>query len=238
VERYVKKGDPNGKARSGDSMLSWAYKQNNPKIVQVLLDHGANANKDIRALQQAVGNNNLDQVKLLVSRGASVQTKGGYSNQSAIHFARSKEMLEYLLSQGADIRELDGDGQPPGFIWAREKPELWRVFVAHGADPVPRDRNGQSWDEHVQSYNQAEYQRTIQHNEEIRRDNEWISQANENMRKQAEAAAAQQQITQRPAEPECGWACRNAKSSQEALQRMQHDNAFKECIAAGGLNCQ
>ncbi|HEX5361879.1 MAG TPA: hypothetical protein VFW49_12490 [Fluviicoccus sp.] len=36
----------------------------------------------------------------------------------------------------------------------------------------------------------------------------------------------------------CGWVCQNAKAAQEELQRMQHDNACKGCIAAGGLNCQ
>jgi ankyrin repeat protein len=242
VEKSLKKGNPNGRARPGGSMLAWAFKMKNKEAVQLLLDHGANVNNDIEGFQQVVASGNVSHVKLLVSRGANVKARGGYYNQSVIHFARSKEMLEYLLSQGADIRDPDKDGQPPGFSWSDENPELWRAFVAHGADPVPRNSRGQSHAEFMQAYDQAQYQRTLQHNEEIRQDNAWIQQANENMRRQAEAAAAEQRRRQQAAAPAqdttCGWACQNAKGAQTELQRMQHDNAYKECIAAGGLNCQ
>lgn len=241
VEKCLKKGNPNGRARPGGSMLAWAFKMKNKEAVQVLLDHGANVNTDIEGFQQVVASGNVSHVKLLVSRGADVKARGGYYNQSVIHFARSKEMMEYLLSQGADIRDPDKNGQPPGFFWSHENPELWRAFVAHGADPVPRNSQGQSYAEFMQANDEAQYQRTLQHNEEIQRDNEWIRQANENMRRQAASAAEAQQREQQksaPAQESCGWACQNARGAQTELERMRHDNAYKECIAAGGLNCQ
>ena len=243
VEKCLKTGNPNGRARSGDTMLMWAYKMENDKAVQLLLDHGANVNNSIETFQMVVRHDNVEHVKLLVSRGADVNARNEPYQQTAIFFARSKAMVEYLLSQGADIHVRDRDGQPPGFEWSAKDPALWAVFVAHGADQVPRDSQGQTWEQHQQDVREAEYQQTLRHNEEIRQDNAWIEKANENMRRQAESVtAAQQREQERSAspssDPSCGWACQNARAAQEELQRMHHDNAYKGCIAAGGLNCQ
>lgn len=235
VEKCLKKGNPNGHARSGDTLLAWAYQMKNPEAVQQLLDHGANANNSVDTFHMAVISDNVDHVRLLVSRGADVNARDSWYQRSAIHFAHSKAMLEYLLSQGADIHARDRNGQPVGYDWAAKEPELWAVFVAHGADPEPRNAQGQNWQDNLN-------QQRVQHNEQIRQDNAWIEKANENMRRQAEAVTAEQRRSQEASataqDTSCGWACQNAKASQEALQRMQHDNAYKGCIAAGGLNCQ
>jgi hypothetical protein len=235
VEKCLKKGNPNGKSRSGDTLLAWAYKMKNDKAVQMLLDHGANANTSIDTFHMAVISDNVDHVRLLVSRGADVNARDPSFQRSAIHFAHSKAMLEYLLSQGADIHARDRNGQPVGYDWAAKEPELWAVFVAHGADAEPRNAQGQNWQDNLN-------QQSEQRNEQIRQDNAWIQQANENMRRQAESVAAEQRRRQEANAPaqdtSCGWACQNAKAAQEELQRMRHDNAYKGCIAAGGLNCQ
>ncbi|WP_300369945.1 ankyrin repeat domain-containing protein [Brachyspira sp.] len=88
----------------GIDMLYYAVKNNNPEMTKILIDKGLDKNRDYGyeysyyLTDIAIGNNNLDVLKLLVKRGDSKQT--------LIPDAVKKnniEMVKYLLSIGQDI---------------------------------------------------------------------------------------------------------------------------------------
>ncbi|NVO06624.1 MAG: hypothetical protein HXX19_12155 [Rhodoferax sp.] len=168
-------------------------------------------------LYHAVGTNDFELVKLLVSRGANVNA----GDFPAINYVESKEMLEYLLSQGANIRQLNIYGQPPGFDWAHKNPALWREFVAHGADAVPRDSKGQTNAQYWQAAQQEQYQKTLEHNAQIERDNERNRQANENMARQAQSVTRELELRESIARASQSSNNSSASNTQEStLDRM------------------
>jgi len=87
------------------------YPERTPEILQLLLDNGADAKSPDgdRALEEA---NSLEKVKLLLARGANPNTKGYFdSTPLMVAAARSNnEIVEALLSAGADVNAQDGSG--------------------------------------------------------------------------------------------------------------------------------
>jgi len=81
------------------------------EILQLLLDNGANAKSPDgdRALEEA---NSLEKVKLLLARGANPNAKG-YFDSTALMAAAARsdnQIVEALLSAGADVNAQDGNG--------------------------------------------------------------------------------------------------------------------------------
>ncbi|WP_157150874.1 ankyrin repeat domain-containing protein [Brachyspira sp. SAP_772] len=88
----------------GVDMLYYAVKNNNPEMTKILIDKGLDKNRDYGyeysyyLIDIAIGNNNLDILKLLVKRGDSKETLiPDAVKQNNI------EMVKYLLSIGQDI---------------------------------------------------------------------------------------------------------------------------------------
>ena len=111
------------------SLLHFAtgYKGGNPVAVKLLINYGANVDilGDDSAgfdtpINNAIRNNNMEIVKLLVEANATLNLEGHYFEElicnhtkivhPPIFSAESKEMVQYLISQGANIKEQDNFG--------------------------------------------------------------------------------------------------------------------------------
>ncbi|WP_157153877.1 ankyrin repeat domain-containing protein [Brachyspira murdochii] len=88
----------------GIDMLYYAVRNNNPEMTKILIDKGLDKNRDYGyeystyLTDIAIGNNNLDILKLLVKRGDSKETL----IPNAVR-ENNIEMVKYLLSIGQDI---------------------------------------------------------------------------------------------------------------------------------------
>ena len=75
-------------------------------------------------LLEAVQDNDLDNVKNLISQGADINAKTG-NGETPLHLAQSKEIAEFLISIGADIEAKDDEfGMTPLFNAPKEVFEL------------------------------------------------------------------------------------------------------------------
>lgn len=81
--------------------------------------------KDIdEQLLEAVQDNDLDNVKNLISQGANINARTG-NGETPLHLAQSKEIAEFLISIGADIEAKDDEfGMTPLFNAPKEVYEL------------------------------------------------------------------------------------------------------------------
>ncbi|PTY40036.1 ankyrin repeat domain-containing protein [Brachyspira hampsonii] len=88
----------------GMDMLYYAVRNNNPEMTKILIDKGLDKNRDYGyeystyLTDIAIGNNNLDILKLLVKRGDSKETLIPEAVRE-----NNIEMVKYLLSIGQDI---------------------------------------------------------------------------------------------------------------------------------------
>ena len=85
-------------------------------------------------------------VQAELNAGADVMAKGGYNNETPLHYAAeygTAEIIETLIASGADVMALDdyGKSQLHKAAWAGT-PETIRALVAAGADVMARDDNG------------------------------------------------------------------------------------------------
>ncbi|ADG72445.1 ankyrin repeat domain-containing protein [Brachyspira murdochii] len=110
AKELIKEGaDVNARAsdmetEGGMDMLYYAVRNNNPEMTKILIDKGLDKNRDYGyeystyLTDIAIGNNNLDVLKLLVKRGDSKETLIPEAVRE-----NNIEMVKYLLSIGQDI---------------------------------------------------------------------------------------------------------------------------------------
>jgi ankyrin repeat protein len=110
--------------------------KNNTAIAEYLIDHGANVNarKDWGPLQETTAiSNSVKMAKLLIARGADINSKGYPVLNSAI-YAERKDLCEFLIQRGADVNAKDKWGQTSLYL-AVDKDDLdyLKILIAHGA---------------------------------------------------------------------------------------------------------
>ncbi|PHM08954.1 ankyrin repeat domain-containing protein [Nostoc sp. 'Peltigera malacea cyanobiont' DB3992] len=155
VKHYLDLGlDANSKlARGftkGESWLMAAISSKNSNIVKLLLDHGANLNgniefKDVSPLHRASAIGCQDICKVLIDRGADVNTKGKYG-KSPLYFASQfghKDVVEFLLDCGADVNALDFKKSSSLFVAAQNHHlEVVKSLLSRGAQVNVTDDEG------------------------------------------------------------------------------------------------
>lgn len=67
--------------------------------------------------------------------------------------------------------------------------------------------------------------------------NFWKNKEEQQRMTEREAAERAQQRASQPTEPECGWACMNARAAQDKLNDMRNSESYKACIRAGRIGC-
>lgn len=100
--------------------------------IRLLLDHGANihAGNDT-ALINAVQNNKIEIVQLLLNYGADIHAQNEYALRMACSNVGHTKMVEYLLSQGAIIRN-DIFGPMYNAV-IHSNTEIVKILASHGA---------------------------------------------------------------------------------------------------------
>jgi ankyrin repeat protein len=181
VEKLLAKGARvNVRATRGQTALMWAAAQKHPEVVELLIAHAADVhtrsdtwsqvmavsphglpqyNRTIphggdTALMFAVRAGDLDSATLLVAAGANVNDTdaGGVSATALAAHAGFRDVVEFLLEQGADAN-LGGAGFTALHAAIMRRDRLMAVaLVAHGADvnaPVsqwtPTRRSSRDW---------------------------------------------------------------------------------------------
>lgn len=148
-----------------------AAHNSDPEVLELLLSVGGNPNAATpewwSALMIAAQDNNLGAVKALVNRIDKIDEKvHSYKGRTPLHFSfftileklnrdylRDKHtIIGLLINKGCEINALDDKGNTP-FMCAIKKHDSYDVepdqklidlVVAHGADPLLKDRNGLS----------------------------------------------------------------------------------------------
>jgi len=93
---------------------------------------------DIKLLE-AVQENEIEKVKDLIGKGASVNTRTEFG-ETPLHLAQSKEMAELLLSKGADIHAKDNEFWMTPLFNAPK--EIFKLLISKGADVNARSKKG------------------------------------------------------------------------------------------------
>lgn len=118
-----KKADVNAQTEfrdpeEGYTALLWAIDKQNPLIVEVLLENGADANIvdgwGESPLMYAAWKNNLPFVRSLIAHGADASYRKPADGRSALFNAmhnKNLSMVEFLVSHGADPKIKDSDGR-------------------------------------------------------------------------------------------------------------------------------
>lgn len=114
--------------------LSFAVSYENINLVELLLQKGANPNAGF-PLNTACKNQNLRLVKLLIENGADTNFVG-HDGQTALFEAISatkanKEIIRFLIANGADIYKEDNNGISPLSFAESNKTSLVKVLTEH-----------------------------------------------------------------------------------------------------------
>ncbi|RUS80523.1 hypothetical protein EGW08_011707 [Elysia chlorotica] len=142
------------------SMMKDAVLTGDLKVVQFLVDHGADINgtsddpSPALTLALSCGKENmLDIVKFLVEHGASVNRTGTEVSPlvTAVCNNCSLDVLRYLLEKGAEVNQVgNDDGSTPltaafnffNYVGSKQHPDRIELLLESGADPNQAKSNG------------------------------------------------------------------------------------------------
>ncbi|VUC34382.1 unnamed protein product [Clonostachys rosea] len=151
LSREPKPADPNlsDSSKEHRSPLYWAMFYNHGKIVQILIDHGANVNERDDAdgwtpLRKAVEDRNEDLVFLFLKAGADPNTLDRQNNSALIHAINSENfnIVWLLLKNKADPTQFNNKS----LAKALEKGDLCTasLLCQFKADPDFTDKDGET----------------------------------------------------------------------------------------------
>jgi ankyrin repeat protein len=158
------------------TMLHLASFWRNLKLIQLLLDHGANINTqdndDQTPLQKLWANiahpgpqdDDIDIIRLFLERGVDVDSSVDSNHSTMLHMAsfwRNLKLIQLLLDYGANINARDNDDQTPlQKLWTNFKYseprdgdiDIIRLFLEHGTHVDSSMDSNHSTMHHMASY--------------------------------------------------------------------------------------
>ena len=138
--------NPNATMPGGQTPLILAAVRGRAEVVKLLLDAGASAghrgSKGRTPLHHAAKTTSTETVRLLLDAGASVDEQDD-NGVTALRLARTTAISELLISRGADVNHLCGDGWTPLTVAASSGDvRLVERLLCAGADPDLAGANG------------------------------------------------------------------------------------------------
>jgi len=128
------------KGRHENNALVWAAEQEDPIYLKLLLDHGGdpdtrNSNGETLLFHAFIKQNQWQNVKLLVERGADVNAYAGMLGNIISHYAGRGgfEQIYWLLQHGADPAVTFSYGKS---VIRPDSPTIESIFWAPGTPPV------------------------------------------------------------------------------------------------------
>ena len=139
------------KQKNGRTRLHWAAFFGHKKVVQLLLERGADPNMASghgeTPLHNCAQRGHLDVVKLLLDRGGGINSMriNGVTPLHAAVEKDNKDVVRFLLDRGADPNRARKNGRTPLHEAVKNNHEdVVRLLLDRGADPKSRDRKGRS----------------------------------------------------------------------------------------------
>lgn len=150
AELLIKKGADNVVDQHGLTPLHWAFYNNRPKIVEVLVKNKTDFNTVYKngwtLLHWAAKEGHIEVVRALIDRNADINEvdKKGYKC-TPLHWAAKEghtEIVDILIKNNADFNVVDQCGQTPLYYAAKEgHAEVVRAIMNKGADPLFGNRD-------------------------------------------------------------------------------------------------
>lgn len=138
--------EPDSENRATTPLLR-ALDGNCDRIVKDLLAAGADCNlpdaDGTTPLMMAAQRDNLENVKVLIRRGADPDVVNENERQGALVFAEDWEVIRFLVASGANLEIRDDSGETPLAVAARIGDERKaEILLDLGADPRAKDDRG------------------------------------------------------------------------------------------------
>ncbi|CAB4396890.1 ankyrin [Rhizophagus irregularis] len=92
----------------------------------------------------AAANGDIQRVTELIRSGLSPNSKdsNGYTPLAAAASYNHFDLIEFLISEGADVNIRDNDNDTP--LYVAENVEVARKLLSHGADPFVKNSEGKT----------------------------------------------------------------------------------------------
>ena len=161
VKQHLADGvDVNSKSDIGRTPLDVAIAFKQPLITDLLRKHGGKTRDELKAaesIEVAAELGNIEAVKQHLDDGTEVNAKDE-NGLTPLHFAKTKEIADLLISKGADVNAKEAKNQITPLHWAawRGRKEIAELLIAKGADLNTKNKDGgtplhnAAWKGHVE----------------------------------------------------------------------------------------
>jgi ankyrin repeat protein len=125
----------------GKTPLYWAVETKNKKIINLLLDHGAELTVHT-ALLHAIDSDYLDIVKLLVERKAPINVVSPETPLTTAIMRGHSDIAKFLIKSGADLNLVGEHGTPLNIAIVEKNWDIVKTIIKSGADVNLVSKNG------------------------------------------------------------------------------------------------